>query len=94
MSMLLALGSEYGTSKSAWQSFLVEAESVADIHLDVKNRLSNDVQNNLKQWRSDNYHKSVVGQTKETKQFDDEFKKVFVNGECVFLLWHIQSFNF
>ena len=70
------LGPEYGTSKSQWQAFLSEADSVADLHLDIKTRLSTDVQNNLKQWRSDKYHKSVMGQSKETKQFDDDFKKV------------------
>ena len=55
---------------------LTEADSLADVHLAMKDKLLQDVSSTVKQWRSENYHKGMVGPCKETKQLEDEFKKV------------------
>ena len=73
-------GPEYGTTEAGWKGVLQEAERVAELHLGVKEQLLNNVQNQIKQWRADNYHKSMVGQCKETKELEDMFKKVTSHG--------------
>jgi hypothetical protein len=55
---------------------LHEADSIADIHLAIKDKLLNDVQAEIKRWKSENYHKGMLGQCKESKTLEDEFKKV------------------
>lgn len=75
LSICLLAGPEYGTTEAAWKSTLSEADRIADIHLSVKDRLVNEVQAEIKQWKSDNYHKPMVGPYKETKALEDEFRK-------------------
>ena len=69
-------GPEYGTTQAGWVGVLTEAERVADLHIEVKDKLLGDVQNSIKQWRQENYTKPMMGQTKQTKELDDGFRKV------------------
>ena len=69
-------GPEYGTMEATWQASLEEAESLADVHLGIKDKLLTDVQTSIKQWKGENYHKPMVGTYKEAKQLDDDFRKV------------------
>ena len=69
-------GPEYATMEAAIKGMMGEADSLADVHLSMKDKLQNDVAAAIKQWRSENYHKGMVGPCKETKQLEDEFKKV------------------
>ena len=74
---VLTTGPEYGTMEQSTLGLLTEADRVADIHSEVKDKLLTDVQASIKQWRAENYHKVTMGrQLKETKQFDEDFKKV------------------
>lgn len=50
-------GPEYGTTQAAWKGVLVEADRLSDLHLQIKNHLSEDVPNQVKSWQKDNYHK-------------------------------------
>ncbi|TRY73572.1 hypothetical protein TCAL_01593 [Tigriopus californicus] len=67
-------GPEYGTMEAAWKAVLVEADRRVTVHNKVKEDLNLGVNNKLKQWQKDNYHKSVL-QFKEKKEMEDAFKK-------------------
>ncbi|XP_053202292.1 protein kinase C and casein kinase substrate in neurons protein 1-like isoform X2 [Panonychus citri] len=67
-------GPEYGTMEAAWKGVNLEAERRCNIHLQIKDKLVEDVVPQIKQWQKDNYHKSMI-QLKEKKDFDDAFKK-------------------
>ncbi|XP_015784288.1 protein kinase C and casein kinase substrate in neurons protein 1 isoform X2 [Tetranychus urticae] len=67
-------GPEYGTMEAAWKAVNSEAERRCNIHLQIKDKLIDDVVPQIKQWQKDNYHKSMM-QLKEKKDFDDAFKK-------------------
>ena len=69
-------GPEYGTTQAAWKGVLTEAERVADLHIEVKDKLLNDVQASIKQWRGENYTKPMMGHCKQTKELEDGFRKV------------------
>jgi hypothetical protein len=68
-------GPEYGTMEAAWKGVNSEAERRCNIHLQIKDKLVEDVVPQIKQWQKDNYHKSMI-HLKEKKDFDDAFKKV------------------
>ena len=62
--------------ESTWQSAFDEAESLAEVHMGIKDKLLSGVQTSMKQWKGENFHKPMVGMHKEAKQLDDEFRKV------------------
>lgn len=55
--MLSPPGPEYGTMEAAWKGGMVEAERLSDLHLNVRDRLVNDVISQIKNWQKDTYHK-------------------------------------
>ena len=69
-------GPEYGTNKAILLGSLNEAESLADVHNSVRDKLS-EVQADVKKWKHETYKKQMVGGCKEAKAFEDEFRKVF-----------------
>jgi len=71
---LIEKGPEYGTTEAAWKSILTEAERVSDLHMNMKDQLSNDVMQQIRVWQKENYHKAMM-QIKERKEMDDQFKK-------------------
>ena len=74
-SELIEKGPEYGTMEAAWKSLTEEADKRCDLHLSVRDKLSNDVISSIKQWQKDSYHKTMMT-LKEKKEFEDNFKKV------------------
>ncbi len=72
----LQKGSEYGSMKSTWSAALIEADRIADIHLQTHNVLNDELNNEIKQWQKTNYIKSIVNQIKIAKEYEEEFKKV------------------
>ncbi|XP_060604125.1 protein kinase C and casein kinase substrate in neurons protein 3-like isoform X3 [Ruditapes philippinarum] len=68
-------GPEYGTTQGAWRGVLEESDKLADLHTEVADKLVNNVTVSIKQWQKENYHKSMM-HFKETKELDDQFKKV------------------
>ena len=66
---------EYGTTEAAWKALLHEADSLAQVHNNIRDNLMTDVHSKIKEWKLANYKKPVVGVYKETKQLEDEFKK-------------------
>lgn len=71
---LIEKGPEYGTTEAAWKGVLVESDRLCDLHLKVKDNLTNDVIQQVKTWQKDTYHKSMI-QIKERKEMEDQFKK-------------------
>lgn len=71
----LTKGSEYGTMKSTWMSALNEADKLADIHLTTNNVLTDELNNEIKQFQKSNYPKTIVSQIKIAKEYEEEFKK-------------------
>ncbi|XP_074659845.1 protein kinase C and casein kinase substrate in neurons protein 1-like isoform X1 [Tubulanus polymorphus] len=69
-------GPEYGTTQGAWNAVLHEAVCVSEIHLEVKNKLINEVQTMIKQWQKENFHKNMVHVIKESKDLEDQFRRV------------------
>ncbi|CAG2163027.1 unnamed protein product [Oppiella nova] len=71
---LIEKGPEYGTTEAAWKAVLSEAERRCDLHMKVKDNLSQTIISQIKQWQKDNFHTSMFA-LKEKKEFDDAFKK-------------------
>lgn len=72
------VGPEYGTTQGMWRGILEEASSTADLHTNVAENLLSKVYQGIKAWQKENYHKSMM-HFKETKEFEDGFKKVWKN---------------
>ncbi|XP_066275907.1 protein kinase C and casein kinase substrate in neurons protein 2-like isoform X4 [Branchiostoma lanceolatum] len=68
-------GPEYGTMSSGWKSFCTEAERVHDLHMEVRDKLISDVQEEVATWQKENYKKLMMTGFKETKEADDAFRK-------------------
>ncbi|XP_076056490.1 protein kinase C and casein kinase substrate in neurons protein Synd isoform X9 [Oratosquilla oratoria] len=72
---IIEKGPEYGTTEAAWKGILMESDQRYELHMRVRENLINEVQNNVKQWQKDTFHKSMMGQLKEKKDIEDMFKK-------------------
>ncbi|XP_014665897.1 PREDICTED: protein kinase C and casein kinase substrate in neurons protein 1-like isoform X1 [Priapulus caudatus] len=71
-------GPVYGTLKSAWVGALSEADQEHDVHMEVKDRLIEQVTSHIKQWQKENYNKLTLPrgyQTKQAKESDDNFRR-------------------
>ncbi|XP_013409648.1 protein kinase C and casein kinase substrate in neurons protein 1 isoform X2 [Lingula anatina] len=71
---LLDSGPEYGTTQAAWRSALTEADRVADLHTNVRDKLVNDVNPKIKNWQKEHFHKTLTGM-KEVKEMEEHFRK-------------------
>ena len=72
----LVLGPEYGTTKQAMKGCVEAADRLAEVHIAVKDRLINAVQVRVKEWKNENYKKQLVGGCRESKAYEDEFRRV------------------
>ncbi|KAL1232286.1 Protein kinase C and casein kinase substrate in neurons protein [Trichinella spiralis] len=69
-------GVEYGSAQEAWKAILQEGRSKADLHLQRRDRLIDEVFNVIKIWSKDNFHKTAFGAVKEGKEIEEAFKRV------------------
>lgn len=67
-------GPEYGTMEAAMRGSVSEAESRAEIHMLCRDKLIEEVQESIKKWKNENYHKGIF-QWKETKEADEGFAR-------------------
>ena len=58
--LLQIQGPEYGTMEAAWKAVLVESDRRCDLHNRVKEDLTMKVNNQLKLWQRENYHKVSI----------------------------------
>jgi len=68
--------------KTALKGCMESVDRLADCHIAVKDRLMSIVQARVKEWKNENYKKSLMGGCREAKSFEDDFRKV-----C----WHMLS---
>ncbi|XP_062921710.1 protein kinase C and casein kinase substrate in neurons protein 1 isoform X2 [Mobula hypostoma] len=72
---LIEKGSQYGTLERAWMALMTEADKVSELHLEVRNALTCEDFEKIKNWQKDSFHKQMIGGFKETKEAEDGFRK-------------------
>lgn len=72
---IISKGPEYGTTEAAWKGVLSEADKLNQLHMKMKDKLTDNVIKDIKHWQKDNFHKSMIN-IREKKEIDDEFKRV------------------
>ncbi|XP_077325531.1 protein kinase C and casein kinase substrate in neurons protein 2 isoform X2 [Lithobates pipiens] len=72
---LVEKGPQYGTVEKAWNALMTEADTVSELHLEVKNTLMNEDFEKVKNWQKEAYHKQIMGGFKETREAEDGFRK-------------------
>lgn len=60
ITVLITLGPEYGTTEAAWKGILTESERVSELHMTIKDKLCNEIIQQIRQWQKDNYHKVYI----------------------------------
>jgi hypothetical protein len=65
--------SEYSSNKKVWDQIVSTGEQMADIHQTIASNLHDNIQPKLKQWKKDNYEKSIINY-KKSKEFEKEFE--------------------
>ncbi|XP_051885057.1 protein kinase C and casein kinase substrate in neurons protein 3 isoform X2 [Pristis pectinata] len=68
-------GAQYGTLEKAWHAFMLAADKLSELHLEMQRHLAGADSANVKQWQRESYHKQLVGGFKETREAEDEFCK-------------------
>ncbi|CAF0821670.1 unnamed protein product [Rotaria sp. Silwood1] len=63
---------EYGTNKKVWDQTVTTGEQMADVHGALSSSLTDSLIPKLRQWRKDNYEKSLI-HYKKTKEFEKDF---------------------
>lgn len=71
---MIRSGSEYSTLETAMRGTVGEAEARSELHTKCRDKLMADVNEALKKWKHENYHKGIF-QWKETKEADEGFAK-------------------
>lgn len=69
---LVTKGPEYGTVEVGWKSSLQESVKIADMHMEISQKLSDEIAEGLQSWKNGHYHKSLV-HLKETKRAEEGF---------------------
>ncbi|XP_041051544.1 protein kinase C and casein kinase substrate in neurons protein 1 [Carcharodon carcharias] len=72
---LIEKGPQYGTLERAWMALMTEADKVSELHLEVRNALTSEDFEKVKNWQKDSFHKQMIGGFKETKEAEDGFRK-------------------
>ncbi|XP_028650171.2 protein kinase C and casein kinase substrate in neurons protein 3 isoform X1 [Erpetoichthys calabaricus] len=68
-------GPQYGTLEKAWHAFMNAADHLSDIHMELKNHLLLEDAEKVRNWQKETYHKQLIGGFRETKEFEDGFRK-------------------
>lgn len=69
---LIAKGPEYGSTEVGWKAGLQEAVKVADMHMEVSQKISDEVIEGIQSWKNTRYHRSIV-HLKESKRAEEGF---------------------
>lgn len=68
-------GPEYGSMEESWQACFMEADEVANLHADIREKLLSKAYDSVKKWKKDHYHKSMM-HYKETRDCEDNFSRI------------------
>ncbi|KAL5252556.1 hypothetical protein ACHWQZ_G015364 [Mnemiopsis leidyi] len=71
----ISKGPEYGSLEQTMKSLTVEANETADIHLDIRQKLTGSSLESIKHWKNSNYQKTFV-KWKQTAAAQEGFDKV------------------
>ncbi|XP_069595149.1 protein kinase C and casein kinase substrate in neurons protein 3 isoform X2 [Ranitomeya imitator] len=71
----LEKGPQYGTLEKAWNAFLTAADSLSEIHTELRNQLWDEDSGKVRDWQKEAYHKQMIGGFRETKESEDGFSK-------------------
>lgn len=68
-------GSQYGTVEKAWHAFMNAADTLSEIHMEIKEKLILEDSEKIRNWQKDAFHKQMIGGFRETKDADEGFRK-------------------
>jgi hypothetical protein len=66
---------EYPSNKKVWDQIVSTGEQMADMHQTIASNLHDNIQPKLKQWKKDNYERSIINY-KKSKEFEKDFENI------------------
>lgn len=69
---LVTKGPEYGSTEVGWKAGLQESVKIADLHMGISQRISDEVVEGMQAWKGTHYHRSIV-HLKEAKRAEEGF---------------------
>ena len=69
---IIGKGPEYGSIEVGWKASLQESTKIAEIHMEMSQKIVDEIIERIQSWKNVHYHKSIV-HLKETKRAEEGF---------------------